>query len=199
MDELFLNAVVETIGLNSTSNQLISFADHLTINKLLSKRWLAEQVLSITKPRHVLLLGSWYPTYLPYLLRANKYTCVDLDENVIDLSKQFNDLLYQGTVEFEYVVGDAEDWLQKDHSKYDVVINTSCEHMNFDFNSVQLNYTSLYALQSNNYVEIKEHINCKESLESFVQSSGLSDIEYMGSKQLQGIQQYERFMIIGRL
>lgn len=199
MNEEFLNAVVEIVSLNSTSSQLVDFADHLRINKLISKRWLAEEILNITSPRAVLLLGSWYPTYLPYLLKATRYVCVDMNKEVIHLAKQFNDFLYQGSVEFEYVIDEAESWLKKDHSKYDVVINTSCEHMSFDLKDIKLNYTSLYALQSNNYKQVADHINCKDSLEDFIESCGLSDLLYTGTKRLSGIDYYDRFMVIGRL
>ena len=78
----------------------------------------------------------------------------------------------------------------------DVIINTSCEHI------TQLQYyewlhnqnsDSLYVLQSNNYVDLDEHINCSEDLIHFEQKSKL---RVLFSDRLE-LPKYDRYMIIG--
>jgi hypothetical protein len=48
-------------------------------------------------------------------------------------------------------------------------------------------------LQSNNYYEIDEHINCKDSLEHFCSSYHLNVIESMELER----DKYNRFMLVG--
>ena len=74
-------------------------------------------------------------------------------------------------------------------------INTSCEHIeNFDdwFNLIPKG--KLVALQSNNYFEIEDHINCINNLDEFKQQAPLNNIIYEGELVLE---KYTRYMIIG--
>ena len=77
----------------------------------------------------------------------------------------------------------------------DTFINTSCEHIeNFEdwFNLIPAG--KLVALQSNDYFEIQEHINCVGNLDEFHRQAPLSNIIYEGSLELE---KYTRYMIIG--
>ena len=77
----------------------------------------------------------------------------------------------------------------------DTFINTSCEHIeNFDdwFNLIPAG--KLVALQSNDYFEIQDHINCVGNLDEFHRQAPLSNIIYEGSLELE---KYTRYMIIG--
>ena len=197
MDERFLGAFARTIKNNIDSPNIKTFADHLLINKLVSKQWLCKQLLTHHRPSNVLLLGSWYPTYIPYLLNADTYTCIDTDQTIWSLSRQFNDYLYgkDGGPKFRYITGDAREWLNKDLSLFDTVINTSCEHMEFDMKDFNIRSDSVFALTSNNYVEIEEHINCKNTLEDFVVSTGIANLMYTGENHLK---KYSRYLVIGK-
>lgn len=197
MDNNFLGAFAQTIKNNINSPNIETFADHLLINKLICKQWLCESLLKYHKPSNVLILGSWYPTYIPYMLNANTYTCVDINDTIWDLSKQFNNQLYgqQEVSNFKYITGDAGEWLKKDLAVYDTVINTSCEHMKFDMKDFNIVSDSIFVLTSNNYFEVKEHINCKTNLEEFVSSTGITNLIYAGEKQLNS---YTRYMVIGK-
>ena len=77
-----------------------------------------------------------------------------------------------------------------DMESYDLIINCSCEHMR-DIPAV---YGPLYVLQSNNYTNVPEHINCVNSPRELSQKNNLSDILY-GSHLNMG--HYKRFMSIG--
>jgi len=200
IDNYFVGAFAQTIKSNSSSPDIPQFANHLLPNKLHSKQWLVEQLAKHVTPDNVLLLGSWYPTYIPYYLGGNHFTCVDTDPTVRHLAEQFNIIMYGDNDKFRFTSTDAKLWLEHSHEQYDVVINTSCEHMEFDLAEMNLNNKSMYAMQSNNYthadgIRITEHINCKSTLDEFVNSCGLSRLYYTGELKLQ---QYTRFMVIGQ-
>jgi hypothetical protein len=77
------------------------------------------------------------------------------------------------------------------------VINTSCEHITPDQYNRWLNKIpegAKIVLQSNNYYELKEHINCSSSLDQFIKKSNLTEI--LIAEELQ-LQKYKRFMIMG--
>ena len=80
----------------------------------------------------------------------------------------------------------------------DIVINTSCEHItngSYDQWLDLVPNSALIVLQSNNYVEPEEHINCSADLNSFIKHSRLTNVIWAGELELP---LYKRFMIIGR-
>ena len=77
----------------------------------------------------------------------------------------------------------------------DTIINTSCEHIEkFTewFNAIPRD--KLVVLQSNNYFEIDDHVNCVKDITEFKQQAPLSNIIYEGELELE---KYTRFMLIG--
>jgi len=81
-----------------------------------------------------------------------------------------------------------------DYTKVDTVINTSCEHVeNFSNWYDKVPQGRLVVLQSNNYFEHDEHINCVDSLEEFKKQCPM-DIVFSGELELP---LYKRFMLIG--
>jgi len=162
------------------------FAQSFSKNQIQCKMWLVNELLNIYSPKKIMILGSWYCTVLTYLLKDFEIYCVDKDPEVLRLAKAFSKVIgNKGT----YVCGDATlmRW-----SAYDTVINTSCEHMK-DLDYSQSN--TVYALQSNNYHGIEGHINCKNSLEEFIESTKLKTILYSGTLEMD---KYERYMVIGK-
>jgi len=189
----FIGAYSKTIRELHGLPEARQFANHLLPNKLHSKEFLAKHIT--IDPQRVLLLGSWYPTLLPYLIsKTANYTCVDIDDSVIETSKLFNKNLYGSNERFEYITADAKAYLQL-NSDFDLIINTSCEHMPFDMKDVIWNTKPLYAFQSNNYI-IPEHINYKNSIYEFIESTGLNDITYSGTLSTD---KYDRYTVIGKL
>ena len=77
----------------------------------------------------------------------------------------------------------------------DTIINTSCEHIeNFKDWYSKIPKNKLVILQSNNYFEIKDHVNCSKSLEEFSESAPMTHVLYEGFLDLQ---KYLRYMKIG--
>ncbi len=78
----------------------------------------------------------------------------------------------------------------------DLVINTSCEHLErFEDWYARLPAGMLQVLQSNDYFECDEHVNCVESLEAFRRQAPMREILFAGTLRLD---RYTRFMLIGR-
>lgn len=81
---------------------------------------------------------------------------------------------------------------------FSIVVNTSCEHMEqavIDSTIAKAPQHTLFVLQSNNYTEIPQHINCDDSLEKFAgRYHGVLDNVREYEKDMK---KYTRFMIMG--
>ena len=78
------------------------------------------------------------------------------------------------------------------------IINTSCEHIEQSIITDTISnapQNTLFVLQSNDYVEVPQHVNCVENLEVFVQQYDplLNNIRSFEKD----MGKYKRFMIIG--
>ena len=88
------------------------------------------------------------------------------------------------------VIGDANAY---DYKDYDLVINTSSEHMTEDwFKKIKKGTT--VALQSNDFHDIVEHINTVNNLKELEEKYPMSKILFSGVKDCD---RYNRFMLIG--
>lgn len=197
MDKSFLHAYSRTLLDARSIQEMQWFAKHLLKNKLNSKDWLFDELSQFTsfENKSVLILGSWYPTYLPYKMNAKSYTCVDIDNDVMYLSKKFHEHLGDKN-KFYFIQSDVKKFMFTNRYKYDIIINTSCEHMEYDMKDIIYDNNPIYVFQSNDYFDCDEHVNCKESLTEFKKSTGLSDIFYEGEYQTD---KYKRFMVIGKI
>ena len=80
---------------------------------------------------------------------------------------------------------------------YDIVICTSCEHLNQELINnmiVRIKTGALVILQSNNYFEVEDHINCHNSVEEFKKTLKLEKILYKGTLKLENC---DRYMVVG--
>ena len=94
-------------------------------------------------------------------------------------------------------------FIEKDIKELDklndpIVICTSCEHLEQDtiYSTIdKLETHTLVVLQSNNYKEIGQHINCVDSVEDFANQyvSKLRNIKFFEKDFVK----YKRFMVIG--
>ena len=80
----------------------------------------------------------------------------------------------------------------------DTIINTSCEHIaNFSDWYSMIPKGKLVILQSNNFTDLQEHVNCSSSLKEFSESIHMSETLYEGELDLTDQGGYIRFMKIG--
>jgi len=193
MDEKVLGRVANT-AFHMQYNKIngISFVESLRPNQIICKKWLVEEICNIKmKWNKVLVLGSWNSVLLYELFstygEVTWFDFVDIDETV----HKHRDLYFEiNNIQKNYnsIVMDATEF--SDHKSYDLIINTSCEHMH-DIPAV---YGPTYALQSNNYTTIPEHINCVESDLQLAKKNNITRILYSSSCKLSN---YDRFMTIG--
>jgi len=196
IDNKFIDAYSYTLLQTSSLEEAHWFAKHTLKNKLDSKYWLVEELTKLFIPKNVCILGSWYGTIIPYALNndENTFTCVDIDPSIARLTDVFNNRIYKNN-RVKAITADARSFINATSESFDCVINTSCEHMQYDMKDMLWDTKPLYVLQSNNY-NIPEHINFKNSLEEFEKSTGLSNILYSGSQRMS---KYDRYMVIGKL
>ena len=144
----------------------------------------------------IAILGGWYGLMASLvstefkLKPINNIYSYDFDP----MAKQIGKLLFPA---IDFIEKDITE-LDLNDKHYSIVINTSCEHL------TNIQYYQWYdkipadtwiVLQSNNYSELDEHINCSESLDEFKKKANISNTFYAGSLKLP---KYDRYMIIGR-
>jgi hypothetical protein len=162
-----------------------------------TKKWLVHEITKYTQGsfNKVAVLGSWNSVLLKELLESVRnvehWDFYDLDWGVHrdrDMYHECNGL----DKNYTYFQEDATKLFAYEdvHKQYDLIINPSCEHMS-DIKAVK---GPMYALTSNNYVEIKEHINCITKHEELAIKNGINNIAYEGSLKLPN---YTRFCTIG--
>jgi len=171
---------------------ITNFVESFRTNQIKCKNWLVQELANTrTSFDKVLVVGSWNGILLYELMKqecdVGWFDFLDIDEmthihrdiyfSVNNMKKNYNSLKVDAT---EY----------SDFSSYDLIINTSCEHMK----PLPPVNGPLYALQSNNYRSIKEHINCVDSAHQLKEQYQLSQII---CKTRLKFDNYTRFMVIG--
>ena len=193
MDEKVLGRVANTaFYMQYKKINGISFVESLRPNQIICKKWLVEEICNIKmKWNKVLVLGSWNSVLLYELFSTYGeviwFDFVDIDETV----HKHRDLYFEiNSIEKNYnsIIMDATEF--SDHQSYDLIINTSCEHMA----TIPAVYGPTYALQSNNYTDVSDHINCVNSEEQLMKDNQINRIFYKGKKKMSN---YDRFMVIG--
>ncbi len=179
-------------------------------SQLESKLWVVDELKKIEDrfdlQPNIALIGGWFANYLTPLLidnlNASKVINHEIDNDAKDISYKYNKR-YKDTGQYQCLIKDA--MMKELDEIFDIVINTSCEHMfpmkrfvemnkqTLPFNGEQNN--PLYVLQSTNDDQYDDHINCVSSPEELAEQSGIVP-EYMGSLTLSS--GMERFMVIGQ-
>ena len=208
-DPLFKNLT------NSVDHFDVDLTDALSWGQLKSKRWLIEVLEeSNVKLGTVFLCGGWYATLSAMLFQSNinldKVRSFDIDPTCAPIAEAINktqvrdewkfkastldihSLQYEG---FPYTTHRSDGSSVELVDTANTVINTSCEHIE-SFNSwyYVIPKGTLVILQSNNYEEIEDHVNCSQTLEEFSITTPMTEVLYEGELFLPA---YTRFMKIG--
>ena len=163
----------------------------------------------------VYVLGCWYGVLSAMLLNETKLgvgqaISIDIDPGCAPVAM----LLNRRHVEHGRFVAVTRDMARLDYSSDrfegpdrrggmtefrappDLVINTSCEHLE-DFQRWYgaIPAGTLLVLQSNDYFACEEHVNCVADLAAFRQQAPMSELLYADRLPLK---RYTRFMLIGR-
>ncbi len=189
----------------------------LSHGQIQSKKWLLEEWSKIQdEPINMTyVLGGWLGI-LPLMHFETSYTLskkfrnFDIDPKAIQFSERIckhlvqDDWKYKGVVMdlyemkydlTEYETTKADGSIEKFVERADVIINTSCEHLDdFELWLSKIPFGTRLILQSNNFFAEPTHVNCVESLQAFKEQAHLSDLQFSGTLDLN---HYQRFMLIG--
>ena len=166
-----------------------------------SKLWLINTISEknkIVRNTEIVIHGGWNGLLANMLFNSEigikKITSVDVDPVCKEIATTVNKR-YEMEGKFEAVTCDMVDYEYKTEPY--IVINTSCEHITQEQYMQWLNNvpdSAQVIVQSNDYYELEEHVNCYDSLDQFARKSML-EIEVKDEIQLP---KYKRFMVIGK-
>jgi hypothetical protein len=172
-------------------------------NQMASKEHLTEAIVPILSDiknlKDIAILGSWYGL-LGVMLRQHlddKIYISNIDSD--PLTKEIGQSLFKHERN-DFIIDNAMNhMLNQDKWRYQLIINTSCEHMEQD-DVLLMRYTkndnAIICFQSNNYFEIDGHINCSNSLEEFVEGLNLSTVLHASALKIES-KNFERYTVIG--
>ena len=190
--------------------------DALSQGQIKSKQWLLSKIKGIDLGT-VFICAGWYGILATMMFEdknvyVDKIRSFDIDDSCCNIAEDFNrpwtrdnwkfKALTQNILDINYTEHSWTFWSKKNNrqsypiiDKPNTIINTSCEHIeNFEdwFNLIPKR--KLIALQTNNYFELPEHINCVKDINEFKQQAPLNIIIYEGELELE---KYIRYMLIG--
>lgn len=195
----------------------INFVDALSYGQIKSKMWLIDELSKITtSPGLTFILGGWYGILASMMFESNKFQeltirSFDINPQCADIADTINrtpwvleswkfkastadmyNLNYNETI---YETLRANKTSVKLIESPQTIINTSCEHLEkFDYWLSKIPSNKLIVLQSNNFFNISDHINCVNSIEEFLEKTNFKKIFYSGELEFE---KYKRFMLIG--
>ena len=146
--------------------------DSFSPNQFKSKENLINHIkkLNILNSKsEIVIFGCWYGSILipAFYNEVKRITAIDIDDNVIGIAKN---RIFKNYDKIDFIVNDAFVWANKSSriKSTNLIINTSCEHMQPMKNLPILNnINSYFAFQSNNMFDIETHINCVNNIEEF--------------------------------
>jgi|TARA_B110000093_G_C12970197_1_gene411950 hypothetical protein len=192
----------------------IDIQDLFSKGQIESKRWLVNELEKINMELGtVFICAGWYGSLATFLfesdVRLDKIRSFDIDESCAGIAETFNRLKTMDGWKFK---ASTLDILGMDYpttyTTYrsdgtgleltempNTVINTSCEHIeNFAEWYDKILAGTLIILQTNNFFEIPEHVNCSIDLDDFSRVTPMKEVLYQGQLELS---KYTRYMRIG--
>jgi hypothetical protein len=189
-------------------------ADCFSQGQLKSKMWLISELRKLDlNLGTVFLCAGWYAT-LATMLFENGFTLkkirsFDLDPSCESIAERFNKIWETDNWKFKSSTMNIFD-IDYSRATYsvkkpdgevvltdipDTIINTSCEHIaNFEEWYSLIPAGKLMILQTNDYFEIEDHVNCSASLQDFANQTPMAQCLFQGIIDLG---KYRRFMRIG--
>jgi len=181
--------------------------DSMNQSQLESKLWIIQELIKLEiKPKIVAILAGWYSQYIIPLLIEHGVEFIynfEIDRDAKDISYKFNKR-YKDQEKYQCHITDImfkEIWRKEEnYGAFDVLINTSCEHMfpmrRFRELNKNLSGNPIYVLQSTNEDKYEDHINCVSGPEELAEQAELINVVYSGTKVLDN--GMNRFMVIGK-
>jgi hypothetical protein len=191
--------------------------DFLSVGQIESKIWLIEVLQKIPSLHYnkIAIYGCWFGFLVPFLIEILGSSLIrgfDIDVNSYYRSDQYlyqyvtnnwqykavlqdvNEIYVNNYNELNYTTQNLDNLDIQEINKFDLIINTSSEHMS-DKWIQNFKKDQIILIQTNNMNHLTEHVNCCESLDHAVgKYSKYGEIIWAGSKTM--ITDYERYMII---
>jgi hypothetical protein len=191
--------------------------DCFSRGQLQSKLWLVNELKKLDVDLGtVFLCAGWYGTLATMLfessIKVDKIRSFDIDESTVSIAEVFNKpwftdqwrykALVQDIMDIDYTEHKWQFWSNANNRMSrpitdipNTIINTSCEHIgNFTEWYNKIPDGKLVILQSNDFFEVKEHVNCAVDAEDFSRMTPMSECLFLGELPLE---KYTRFMKIG--
>ncbi len=174
----------------------------LNRNQITSKKWLADTLFDVVGSNlgRICIVGGWYGVLGAMLLHDKRFSTevvcsIDRDESCKAVADSLN-RIHVESGKFTSLTADMMDLVYRDEG-YDLVINTSCEHLPAVGGWLKrIPEGTLLVLQSNDYYGIDGHVNCVDDLNAFKRQAPLATVMFEGQMK---IGTYTRFMLIGRI
>jgi len=190
----------------------IPMQDAFSLGQLNSKLWLIDNL-----PENlgtVFICAGWYGTLAALMFerarsKFDKIRSFDIDETCAPVADTMNRPWVMDGWQFKastldilkmnypttYTTYRANGTSLELTEMPDTIINTSCEHIK-DFKSwySKIPNGKLVILQSNNFYEIEEHVNCSSDIKEFSNKTPVSVMLFEGELEMP---KYKRFMKIG--
>ena len=143
--------------------------DSYSRNQFKSKKRILEMSNALDvldKDCEVVIFGSWYGSILvPGLAdKVKQITCIDLDEQILQISKN---RLFENYSNIDYRAGDVFDMDLSRYHTTKLFINPSCEHMTPMKDFPYWPKFTHFVFTSNNMFDIEGHVNCVNSMDEF--------------------------------
>lgn len=164
--------------------------------QMLSKIWIGETISKFqNKFENVLFLGGWTTHHTLFFknIKIDNLVSVDLDTNINDDVKLFNPNAIIENKDAMSIFDDQGNIVINGVPRnFDLIINTSAEHMNLDwYNKIKPGTSVL--IQSNNMDDV-DHINKSIHLGEFLRKYPVTKTYYRGEFNFDS---YSRFMVYG--
>jgi hypothetical protein len=202
---------------NATNIDGVDLNDAFSWGQLKSKRWLVNELEKLNlELGTAFLCAGWYATLAAMLFNSSckidKIRSFDIDSNCESIADTVNANYVKDSWKFKAITQDIFDIDYSQHSwqtwskannrmsrlitdQPSTIINTSCEHIaNFNLWYNKIPNGKIVVLQTNNYFEIDDHVNCSESLADFAVQTPMSTELFSGELHLT---KYTRYMRIG--
>ena len=191
--------------------------DHFSRGQMKSKCWMVDKLKDVFPETYlgvIVQYGGWYATVAKSIFnnfKVARYYNLEVDPECIEISDNFNYEQYQNKWQFKSVHKNVDDIRYEDNDSFNIqiknmqnqavnvnikpnlIINTSCEHMNEDWYN-NLPQGMLVCLQTNDFFDQEQHINCVTGIEQAKEKYPMSEILYEGEIETW---KYNRYMLIG--
>lgn len=182
---MILKYAIEKIQSCNDIELIKDIANSVNDNQIKNKKWLVKHLkpyLDMYTDSKIVVAAGWHG------LSAH---IINKDVISFDMDPRTKQVKLFPNV--KYKLSKIEEF---DPSSFDIIICTSCEHITDnvinDFIKKKKS-TALVVLQSNDYFEIEDHINCKNNCEEFADSINMRILETHTLK----LKKYNRFMLFG--